>query len=58
MTKLCIIGCLLIGLFLAGCGGSGEIKVSDGKLTDDQKEQIKRTDKEVADEESQGAKRR
>lgn len=58
MTKLCIIGCLFIGLFLTGCGGNGEIKVSDGKLTDDQKEQIKRTDKEVADEESQGAKRR
>lgn len=58
MTKLCTKVCLLIGLVLTGCGGNGEIKVSDGKLTAEQKEQIKRTDKEVADEESQGAKRR
>ena len=58
MTKLFTIACLLFGLVLTGCGGNGEIKVSSGELTAKQIEQIKRTDKEVADEESQGAKRR
>ena len=48
---------LLFGMLLAGCGSS-EIKLPSDKLTREQEAQIKRDDAKVADEESQGAKRR
>ena len=43
---------------IVGCGGKSEIVLPTDKLTPEQLEQIKKDDAKVADEESQGAKRR
>ena len=48
----------LFAITLSGCGGNGEIKIPTEKLTAEQEAAIKADDKKVADEESQGAKRR
>jgi hypothetical protein len=47
-----------MGMVFLGCGGSNEIVLPTDKLTPEQIEQIKKDDAKVADEESQGAKRR
>ena len=58
MRILGISTLLLVGMVVAGCGGSGEIKLPTDKLTKEQEEQVKKDDAKVADEESQGAKKR
>ncbi len=54
--RLLVLG--LVGMVLVGCGGSTEIVLPTDKLTPEQVEQIKKDDAKVADEESQGAKKR
>lgn len=56
MVRVVILG--LVGMVFVGCGGSNEIVLPTDKLTPEQLEQIKKDDAKVADEESQGAKRR
>lgn len=56
MVRLVILG--VVGMVFVGCGGSSEIVLPTDKLTPEQIEQIKKDDAKVADEESQGAKRR
>jgi len=48
---------LLSATFL-GCGGSGDVVLPSTELTEEQKKQIQEDDARVADEESQGAKKR
>jgi len=56
-TSVCVA--LLVGMSFLGCGGSSnEIKLPTDKLTAEQEAQIKKDDDRVADEESQGKKKR
>lgn len=56
MVRLVVLASM--GMVFMGCGGSNEIVLPTDKLTPEQIEQIKKDDAKVADEESQGAKRR
>lgn len=49
---------VLLALVFTGCGGSGEIQLPTTELTEEQKKQIREEDARIADEESQGAKKR
>ena len=49
---------VLLAFAFTGCGGSGEIKLPTTELTEEQKKQIREEDAKIADEESQGAKKR
>jgi predicted small lipoprotein YifL len=49
---------VLLAFVLNGCGGSGEIQLPTTELTEEQKKQIREEDAKIADEESQGAKKR
>lgn len=49
---------LIVTLSFVGCGGSGEIVLPSTELTEEQKKQIMEEDERIADEESQGAKKR
>jgi len=56
MGRLVVLA--LVGVGFIGCGGSNEIILPTDKLTPEQIEQVKKDDAKVADEESQGAKKR
>jgi len=56
MGRLVVLA--LFGVVFVGCGGSSEIVLPTDNLTPEQIEQIKKDDAKVADEESQGAKKR
>ncbi len=58
MKQLMVFAVLVVGMTCLGCGGSSEIILPTDKLTVEQEAQIKKDDAKVADEESQGAKRR
>jgi hypothetical protein len=50
---------LMLGVICSiGCVGNQEISIPSDKLTEEQKELIRKEDSRIADEESQGAKRR
>jgi len=49
---------ILLAFVVNGCGGSGEIQLPTTELTEEQKKQIREEDAKIADEESQGAKKR
>ena len=58
MRRTIVCVALLFGMSFLGCGGSNEIKLPTDKLTAEQEAQIKKDDERVADEESQGKKKR
>ncbi len=58
MKQLMVFVALVVGMTCLGCGAGSKIVMPTDKLTAEQEAQIKRDDAKVADEESQGAKRR
>jgi len=58
MRRTSVYVVLLMGMSILGCGGSDEIQLPTDKLTPEQEAQIKKDDDRVADEESQGKKKR
>ena len=58
MSRWIVCFAVLFGMCCVGCGGGNDIQLPTDQLTEEQKAQIKKDDAKVADEESQGAKRR
>lgn len=58
MSRSMIGVLIMVGSMCLGCGSENKIMLPTEPLTDAQKAQIKKDDAKIADEESQGAKRR